>query len=446
MRRASLAALTLAGAAGIHTATAQTAGTPPPIGDPASEEAMLTATVSQSFEADSNYRLDNDSPGTSYLADTRLGLGILRDTTTQRFEFGIDTGLRALWEAEEDFEFTLADPTGGVIAYAQEGPNSAFDGELRYRQRRTDYIRGIDEFITDEGVLPDNLDDIDRRDDTRELRFDADVGVEFNTSAPSRYALRFIGSSIDYSEDVSGLTPRQSGQIEGAWELQITPVFSTIAAATYYRYEADNPRETSLTVGEIDAGLVYQPDENIRVRGGLGYADRAREETIGGERETVDANSGATLRGDFFYVQDAFNLAGDGRLTTAAPQTRFSFNVRGNYVLARGRLNGRVFNRYSTKDNGDTEVRVSGAAIGLIRDINTVSRVGLDLAWANEVNLDADTSDITRTALTATYSYDLTEVVTTDLGYRFQNRLRDSGDAESHQVFFAIGRTFQTGL
>jgi hypothetical protein len=435
MRRASLAALTLAGAAGIHAATAQDID----------EVETISATVSQSFAADSNYNLDDESPGTSYLADTRLDIGFLRDTANQTLEFGINTGVRALWEADQPFEFTLASPTGGRLGFAREGANSNFDARLRYRQRRTDFTEDIGDFVTDEGALPDNLQNT--RSDTRELRFDADIAFEYGTNAPSTYLLRYVGTAIDYSDTAVGLTPRRSNTIEGAWELNFTPVFSTIVAGSYFYYDADNALDTQLQVAEIDAGIVYQPDENMRVRGGIGYADRQKEETIGGVRETTDDNSGATLRGDFFYRADDYNFAGDGRLTTAAPQTRFSFAVTGNYQLARGNINGRIFNRYTVQDNGVTEVRVAGASIGLVRDINTVSRFGLDFAVANETNLDNDAApDTTNTQVTAVYSYDLTRVVTADIGYRFRSEIEDPSNATSNRVFFQIGRTFSTGL
>jgi len=313
MRRASLAALTLAGAAGIHAALAQDT----------EEVRTLSATISQSIAADSNYNLDDTSPGTSVLADTRLDIGYLRDTATQTLEFGINTGLRALWEADQPFEFTLASPTGARLGYAQEWANSNFDGLLRYRQRRTDFTEDITDFVTDEGALPDNLQR--NRSDTRELRFDADIGVEYGTDAPSTYGLRYVGTAIDYSDTAASLTPRRSNTIEASWSLNFTPVFSSIVTGSYFYYSADNPQDTQLQVAEIDAGIVYQPDENVRVRGGIGYADRKKEETFGGVRRTTDNNSGATLRGDFFYRADDYNFSGDGRLTTAAPQTRFSF-------------------------------------------------------------------------------------------------------------------------
>ena len=88
MRATPLAVLAVAGAAGLGPVAAQGLG-----------ESLLRLTLSQSVEADSNYNLDVDSPGTSYFGDTRLGVDLVQETTTQRFALGIDTGLRALWQA-----------------------------------------------------------------------------------------------------------------------------------------------------------------------------------------------------------------------------------------------------------------------------------------------------------------------------------------------------------
>ena len=271
-------------AAGLFAGTAAVAGllagaafaqsqavAPRPVNPEVGEDAppVFTATISQGFTVDSNYDLDDSSPGTTYYADTLVGLGYTRSTETQNVSFGLDTGLRALWQADEDFEFTLASPTGARASYGFEGASTEFNAELRYRQRRTDFTRDLGDFVTDEGVLPDNLNEL--RGDTRELRYDAEVGLELATDAPSSYAIGFTGTRIDYSDEEEGrFTPRQTAQVEGAWTLRLNPILSTIVGVSYYTYSADNEVETEMEVGEIDAGLVWQPDANVRVRGGLG--------------------------------------------------------------------------------------------------------------------------------------------------------------------------------
>ena len=61
--------------------------------------------------------------------------------------------------------------------------------------------------------------------------------------------------------------------------------------------------------------------------------------------------------------------------------------MTGIYKLARGNVNGRIFQNLIGGRNGDEE-RVTGAGIGLTRDINTVSRFGLDFRYVTEEDQD----------------------------------------------------------
>jgi hypothetical protein len=445
MRRAPLAVLVLAGAVGTGGGGAPAQDFDPDLNI---EGKILSATLSQRFEVNDNYNLDDPSPGTSYFTDTRVNLGFLNATDTQTFTLGLDTGLRALWEAEEDFEFTVASPTSANIGYVNEWASGIFDAALEFRQRRVDYLDSIDDFVTDEGALPDDLDQLEGN--SYEQRFDADVGVAFATDSPSSYTLRFLGTSIGYTEDTPDQSPRTTLEGQGTWTLRLSPVLSSIVFADYLAYDADNAADTSLRVGEIDAGVVYQPGANFVIRGGIGYADRQRKDTnAAGVRETTQSDNGPAVRGDFSYTTDDFVFRGNARYTTAAPDPQFSGNLVGTYRLPRGNLRGRIFQNYTATNSGGNQARVTGASLGIVRDLNTVSRLGLDFAVAHQEDVDdvagdPQEPDINRVNVTATYSYDITEVVSADIGYRYRSRDKDPQSAQSNAVFFQIGRTFET--
>ena len=445
MRRAALAALVSAGAVGTVGGGAPAQDFDPDLNI---EGKILSATLSQRFEVNDNYNLDDPSPGTSYFTDTRVNLGFLNATDTQTFTLGLDTGLRALWEAEEDFEFTVASPTSANIGYVNEWASGIFDAALEVRQRRVDYLDSIDDFVTDEGALPDDLDQLER--DTYELRYDANVGVAFATDSPSSYELRFLGTKIDYTEDTPDQTPRTTLEGQAAWNLRLNPVLSSVVFADYLTYDADNEADTSLQVAEIDGGFIYQPSENFFVRAGLGYADRKREDTnAAGVRETTQSDNGPSIRGNFRYTTDDLVFLGNARYTTAAPDPQFSGNLVGTYRLPRGSLRGRIFQNYTATNSGGNQARVTGASLGIVRDLNTLSRLGLDFAVAHQEDVDdvagdPQEPDINRVNVTATYSYDITEVVSADIGYRYRSRDEDPESAQSNAVFFQIGRTFET--
>jgi hypothetical protein len=438
MRRSSLAALLLASAAPIPEALAQQA--PQPTLVQQEPQSSLTATIAERFEFDSNYRLDDPSLGDTFFADTTFALDYLQETEARQIGLGFDIGLRALWEADESFATEVASPSGGYLTFADEGPHLAFDADLEVRTREVSYTDDIIDTGGDIGT--DDLTQLEG--DTREIRYDADIGVTLGPDAPSSYGLRFIGSQIEYSDDESDPTPRQTAEGQGFWTVQVNPVLAAGLFGSYLRYTADNDADTEVNVAEGDIGVVYEPSDVLQITAGVGYADRTREDF----GEETQSDSGPTVRGNVNYILPDFTINADGRFTTAAPDPRFSFNLRSTYGLARSQIVGRVFNRYAgAATGGSDEIRITGAALGVVRDLNTVSRISLDLSYAHQKNVDnEDDPDIDRADLTASYLYDLTEMVTAEVGYGYRTRIEDPEDAESHRLFLVIGRTFETGL
>jgi hypothetical protein len=450
VRRASLALLTLAGVAVAAAAAAQQRRPfpPRPLGPAALEQPTLSFSVSQSLEADTNYDLVNDPGGTTYYGETRFTADYLRDTGTQRLGFGIDTGLRGIDQPEEDFEWIAASPSLAYLGYRGEGIDSLVDAELVARSRVVDSIQALD-VIVDPDVDPLDPDPLDQfRIDAREYRYDANLGFTLGTSSPSTWGLRLLATSYDYDQESRSLTPRTTLNPQANWVLQLNPVLSGALFGGYYYYNADNDAETEIRVAEADAGLIYAPSEVLRLGFGLGYADRREEETdTFGVREETEHETGPVVRADLRYVLPDFTVAGNVRWTTAAAEdNRFSGVVSASYFLPRGRLFGQIYQRAVGSSAGN-QVKVTGAKIGLEHEINTVSRIGLDLAYATQIDLDeTDEPDITRTDLTASYEYDITAVVSAEVGYQYQTREEDPIDADSHRVYLLLGRAFETGL
>lgn len=432
MRRGLLAAL-LAGTAG-GPLLAQTL-----------EGSTLSARVSQRLEADTNFDLDDPSPGTSYFTDSRLELGFLNETPNQAFELGLDTVARALWEAEEDFEFSVGDPTTVSGGYAVEWAAGAFSADGSFRRNQVGFLRGLDEFLDPDTGLP--IDDIeDRNGDAIEERTEGSLSLDLATDAPSSYSFALDANNYDYSETGSSQTARSTVSGEAVWSLQLNPVLASAVAASYSRYSAESARDLEIRLAEIDAGVIYDASEVLQLAVGLGYAERTREETLLGVREETN-DTGPTLRGSLDYDFEEFVVRANARVSAAAPSTRVDGDLRVVYPLPRGRVNARVFRRYSGSSEG-SEVQVTGAGIGVERDINTVSTLGLDFAFAQQTREDdedaaTDAADVSRLDASATYSYALTEVVDLDVGYNFRNR-EDEGSATSHAVFVEIGRSFET--
>ena len=375
-------------------------------------ESLLRFTLSQSAEADSNYNLDPESPGTSYFGDTRVGVDLVQETPTQRFALGLDTGLRALWEAGQDFEFTVASPTTASVGYGQEWSDAAFDADVRYRQRQVDYLDDLSFdtiFVDGEPVfVPDNLDQLDN--DTIEQRYDANLGLELATNSPSSYSFSLQATQIDYTEDSEDLSPSGSLNGEALWRLRLNPVLSGALLANYYYYATEAGTQSTVNVAELDAGVIYEPSEELSFNVGLGYADRQRRETIDGVRQTTEDETGPVVRGAITYaVADELSLSANARVTTAAPDTRLSGALRASYTLPRGTLTARLSQGY-TGDSDGQEVRVTTAGLGLSHAINSVSSLNFDASYGLQVNQDDPAApDINRADFSAVYSRNITE-------------------------------------
>jgi hypothetical protein len=436
--RPTLAALLLAGTAG-GAAFAQDQGLP-------DQGKLFTATISERLTADSNYQLDDPSPGTSYYADTRLVLGYQNNTPTQTFALGLDTGLRALWQAEQSFDFTVASPTGARLAYTNEWADGLFDATLRYRQREVNNILDI-------GVDTDDNGTIDSHDrltaDTREFRYYANVGDTWGTSTPSSYGLRLIATKFDYSDESDNRVPRTTVEGQGNWNLRLNPVLSSQVLADVLHYQAQNDTDTELDFMEFTAGALYQPSENLSMNAGIGWAKRKRYDTFDGDQQTTQNNTGPSVRGGFSYTTEDLTYLGNANYTTAAPDPQLSGTIRAVYALPRGRLSGRVFQNYTGTDTGGDEARVTGIGVGWLHNINEVSTFGVDVAWALQVDVDNTLAnpaepDIHRTNVTATYSHAITDAVSGLVGYRFRQLDEEPDHATSHAVFVELARSFET--
>lgn len=443
MRRVSLVALLLAGGAAIHGATAQVVVS----------ESTLTARISQSIEADTNYDLDADSPGTTYFGDTRLGVTLLQSSENQQLRFSLDTGLRPIDQPEQDFEWNLASPSAARFAFAQDFANNAFDIDVGARVNRVDrLIFDFDEdaLFEDDFLLPEDVNLVSS--DTLEQRLDLNTGFVLGTNSPSTVTLRLRATDIDYSGDnPEDFTPRSSAEAEVLWRLRFGPVLSSAVFGTYSYEDADNATDSDITDAEFDIGVIYEPSDDLSITVGGGYATRERRDidAATGDRVTTEDDSGISLRAAVDYTTPDFNFGGNLRFTNAAPSARVSGDLRVNYQLLRSRITARVFQDFGFgSDVGDDERQVTGASLGYNYSLNELSSLGLNVSAATSTQADDDGGDDDRSDVnfTARYSRSITQVVDASLGYRLTQRFDDPDDATSHRVFFEVGRSFVTGF
>lgn len=429
LRRTGLAAGLVAGA-GVSGAFAQGLG-----------DATLTATLWQRMQADTNYQLDFDSPGTSYFADSGITLGYVTETSTRSFNLGVNTGLRALWEAGQPFDWTFASPTSANAGYSRQWTDAELGTSLQYRQTDLQFDPLVGDFFNDGGVV-DNIDS--EAGGGTERRYDASLWLALGTDSRSTYTISLDATHFSYSEETADQVARTDVIGELSWSLQLTPLLSSVVSGSFYYYEAEDAQDTEITSANLDAGFNYQLTDTLNVGASLGYSDRQEEETINGRRVTTESNQGLNGLARVSYSFEDFTVGGSLRVTDAAPETRVSGGLNVSYPLPRGQLNANVFQDYTGGSDGG-EVRVSGAGIGLVRDLTLYSRFGVDFGVVYQESADnSNAGDTKRMDAGAFFSYDLTAALTADIGYQFRYLDEDDETADSHSVFFEIGRSFAT--
>ena len=371
---------------------------------------------------------------------------MLKENSTQAFRLGFDTGLRALWEADQEFDFTFASPSTANVGYDQAWIDGSLGADLRYRQRNVDYLDDLI-FETEDGVIlvPDDLNQLSRT--TIEQRYDANLDLALRQGAAELLSLRARRHPVRLSRrrrrTMIRAAPSMARPNGCCSSIRSSP--AACSAATIISTPTPARRAPSTSPNSPPASSMT-PSDVLSANFGLGYSDRTREETIDDERQQTENFQGFVIRGGVRYdVADDLLLSANARVTTAAPSTRLSGGVLARYLLPRGALTARVAQNY-TGDSGGDEVRITTAGLGLTHTINNLSSVGFNVAYGLQVNEDdPNVEDLNRADFSAIYSRSLTSLVYANLGYKF--RWRDQTEsASSNAVFFTIGRSFETGF
>ena len=492
--------------------------------------------VNQRFEADTNQRLQTESPGASYSSTTRFSFGLRSETRNQSLRLGADLPLR-LFSIPGDSRRFATDTPDLNFTYNRVAAQS--DLLITGSSRRDDlrFFRPIDAIVDildptdpadpldpvdplpdpDDPTLPDidpveptdplppgldelpddeELDDVDLIDGrgTRQLiqlgsRLRVGLGGPVTTTFNLNLReLRYSGDANPALNDTRRLT---FGTVT---TLRLTPVTEGTVDLLAERFERDDPAEFRRDTRRIGFGIRHELTQTLTANARLGYSwiDIREFDTVR-QRRGVDAGLGLDLeltRGSLSF--DSRVLTTDeGRLTTASltrslpmpngalsfsasarrnvDGTRTSFTVGRDMDLRRGPLSanvglsrspagdwgtigrvnyGETLPRGSWRvsllqgfsiDEANEETRRTLATASFTHIINQSSRINLGAAYSA-------TPDRDNARFTATYSRDVTRDWSMNLGYRYDNRSRDDGQADSHAVFLSIGRSFNTAF
>ena len=153
-------------------------------------EPLLSATISQSIEAERNYNLDDPSPGTCYFSDTRASLGYLNATDDPDLRpRPRHRPARALGGGARTSSSPSPRRARPTWATARTGRPASTPTSTSAPARSTPATR---RFRHRRGALPDDLEQL--QGDTHEQRYDADVTLTLATGFPPSYEFRLLAT------------------------------------------------------------------------------------------------------------------------------------------------------------------------------------------------------------------------------------------------------------
>lgn len=404
---------------------------------------LLTIGLSQSATLDTNFGLEDPRRGNSYFTDTRVSFGVLSETDVQSLGFGFDTGLRALWEADRDFRFTFASPSNANLDYGRDWAGGGVDIGLDYTQTE------VDADTVDQNDDNNQTDAQDRLGvDATQYTYRGSLDLELAQDSPSSYTFSARASRIDYNRTSIDRSPRDTAQAEAGWRLRFNDTVSGAVNALYIYYSADNDAQTQVRFGSLDAGVIYEPSEVLRVDLGLGYSHRERREIRAPNSENpqrdTETDSGPAARFALRYAFQDVTVNGELRYTAAADGAPVTGQLRAAYPLPRGVLSGRIFQNKTGAASG-SEARVSGVGISLDHSLNDLSSLAFDATAAYQVDETAPFEpDITRYSFSAVYSRELTETINASIGYTYRTFDQQPDYATGNIVFIEVGKSFST--
>lgn len=441
---------------------------------------VLRFGVDLRLRTESNPGLSFDDDGgdgeTNLVAD--LSLGVLSETGNQTISADLDTGLIARSNpqgAEEDLE-TL-NPRF-VLAYEREASRARLGAALSFERTALGEFTLLDLDDTFIGDVPD-ADDLalaeERRDQGTRTDINAEVELVAGIDLPVGLELELRTDRRRFDSADPSLTDRDIDEVEGA--LRLSPDRNLDLRLTFdvsrLRDDAGDERDTSTygvsadylvgrattlsaSVGrteiealrprDLDGDGVSDVDVLTRQEGVAAFFDVSHdlprgevglelehEIEEGGERDTAELFwDRELLEGVDLSVGVGVTRLGDGDPGLIA-------DVGYRQALRRSVLTARFQRAAGTNTDGDT-VSSDTINFGVLREINRLSSLALDLDLVRLEGQGEGDPDRTESELRLTYLRELTPDWSLRTGYERSRRTSGDDEASSDALFLSLAR------
>ena len=397
----------------------------------------LTGSVSQRFEADTNFDLDDPSPGTSYRSVSTLGVTYLTETRTESFRLSSDTSLRVIDdETGTDTIFSLPSLD---TRYSRQGARSSFSAGARFRETPVEFLRPFELEFDDEGglILPGDPEDFTGTGARR--TWGADAALTFGTGGPAEIRVAARAAIVDYDADADvSQNPTETYTLSSSLNLRLSPVTTASLSLSGERFTAEDAEETERETYRLRAGLSYAVNPRLSYSAGIGAVRREEMTTGGTETET----NAALDVGVNFVPDDTRRLSANIGLEETGDDTVATADVTLSLALPQGELSAGLNRSLTFGDEGE-DLAVTSARVSFAYPINTISSANLGLSYSLREDLDdPGVEDITRLTLSAGYRRALNERLSLDVGYAYRLREEGPSEADSHSLSVGVSMPF----
>lgn len=425
----------------------------------------LTFGIEQRLEVTDNVALEIPSEGTTTEAITRLSFGLVSETAFQSLTIGLAGDLRYADEPDEGTTSEFASPRA-TLTYTREAANAALSVDASYVQERLDRVDITDIEDPDDPIDPGDIDDLQGGGTRSSYTFGGTL--DLNTARPLGFSLRARKSGVDYTDTTDpDLNDTETTEVGATAFFRYSPVSTARIEYDKTRFTEDDADDTTRDTSQLTFGLLYEVSPSLTLDAALGYAEIESDESGVIETETgptallnlTQEMRNGSAEAEFLATTDEF-----GTRTTLSFQRNLelrdgafsaSFGVTqgededpaliGALDWRRQLRDGAVTARLSrtvVSTEDETESATTLLSMGYSKDINAISGIGLELAYAV---IDEDGANrVERGDISATYRRALTEDWDMNLGARYQTRREANvGTADSPSVFFSLSRTFE---
>ncbi len=422
----------------------------------------LIGTVTQAFEADTNFGLTPGGEDVSYFSTTTLGLAYITETRSQRFALFSDVELRGISRDGDAVDFVATVPSL-ALEYSRNTASSRLETDVSFRETSLRARRGAEgAFGPGGGFTPPG--DLTPEDGTGRRRdINGNFALNFGDNGPVQTRLSFGGRETTYTGAGTDLNDSREVSASAGVTFRINPVLTGDISANGALSEIDTTDEDSRQTADIRAGLEYSISELLLLSSGIGYRFDERETLITRERlegPTIDGGFRLSLRrtsiggGVTILFPDNRDPLFTGTLdisrewqrgdasaifaleTTEGGETITTITLEANREIGRGTLNFGASRNLQVSRTGD-DLLVTAAGVAYSRDLTERLNFRMEAAAAQSENLDTNETDRSQLRLSVGTEYELSERATLSAQYSHRRQSIDD-EANGHSLRVAV--------